>query len=385
VAELLERCPPAATPAPDFWAAQYDAGLAWVDFPAGAGGAGLDPDAQAVVDEALTAAGAPRNEPRNLIGVQMMAPVVAQFGTDDQRARFLRPAFTCAEIWCQLFSEPGAGSDLASLATRAVRAGDEWRVTGQKVWTTLAHVADLGLLLARTDPDVPKHAGITCFAIDMRAPGVEVRPLRQITGEAEYNEVFLDEARVPDHRRIGEVGHGWSVAMATLANERGFVGAMSRGATMTQLVDRLRTAWATADPARRDPTRRQRLVRLWCEAEALRLTSERAEAALRRGQAGPDATITKSAFGELSQRASDLCLELGGPESLLIDDYVARRPDSFTHTGGEIEPQHLTKAFLAAQSLTIAGGTTNINKNVIGERVLGLPREPRPDRQGERR
>ena len=194
-------------------------------YPVGHGGLGLPRALQPAAEEEFARAGAPRpDERRNVIGLGMAAPTIIAFGTDEQKSRWLKPLWLADEIWCQLFSEPGAGSDLAGLATRAVRDGDDWIVNGQKVWTSLAHHARWGLLLARTDPDVPKHAGLTYFVLDMHAPGVEVRPLRQLTGEAEFNEVFLTDVRVPDANRLGDVGEGWRVANATLMNERVSIG-----------------------------------------------------------------------------------------------------------------------------------------------------------------
>ena len=218
--QLLAGHPPATTSPETFFAAQFDLGLAWVQFPEGRGGLGVDPALQDLVDLRLDDAGAPSNTLRNFMGVGMAGPTIVAFGNDAQQTRWLRPLFTCDEIWCQMFSEPGAGSDVASLATRAVPDGDEWVVNGQKVWTTLAHVARWGLLLARSDPDVPKHRGLTYFVVDMHAPGVDVRPLRQMTGEAEFNEVYFTDVRIPDAERLGAVGDGWKVATATLMNER---------------------------------------------------------------------------------------------------------------------------------------------------------------------
>ncbi|MBO0789314.1 MAG: acyl-CoA dehydrogenase family protein, partial [Actinobacteria bacterium] len=227
VREFLAGHDPAALGRQAFLDARFDAGLAAVHYPEGLGGLGLPRSLQRAVDEEFAAAGAPGNRPeRNGIGLGMAAPTILAFATQEQQARWLRPLWTGEEIWCQLFSEPGAGSDLAGLATRAVRAGDggHWTVTGQKVWTSSAHRARWGLLLARTDPDLPKHAGLTYFACDMSQPGVDVRPLRQLTGEAEFNEVFLTDATIPDADRIGEVGDGWQVARGTLMNERVAIG-----------------------------------------------------------------------------------------------------------------------------------------------------------------
>src|ERR1700733_12303820 len=212
-------------PRQDFLNARFDAGLAWVHYPEGLGGLGLSRSLQQIVDAEFAAAGSPgHNAEQNGIGLGMAAPTILAYGTDEQRQRWLRELWTGREVWCQLFSEPGAGSDLASLATRAVRDGDGWVVNGQKVWTSLAQLAKRALLLARSDPDVPKHQGLTYFSMDMTAPGVEVRPLRQITGEAEFNEVFLTEVPIPDADRMGAVGEGWKVATGTLMNERVAIG-----------------------------------------------------------------------------------------------------------------------------------------------------------------
>src|SRR5579875_2949894 len=222
--QLLEKVDPKTATIEEFRGAQYDMGLAWVHFPEGRGGLGLPPGLQARVDSRLREAGAKAPDTRHFFGLTMAGPTVVTNGDDAIKDRLLRRMFTGEDSWCQLFSEPGAGSDLASLATRAVRDGDEWVITGQKVWNTMAHLADRGMLVTRTDPDVPKHKGLTYFALDMHAPGVEVRPLIQITGEAEFNEVYLTEVRVPDSDRIGAVGEGWRVAMPTLMNERTTIG-----------------------------------------------------------------------------------------------------------------------------------------------------------------
>src|SRR5215468_7797928 len=217
---------PAEMPGQDFNNARFDAGLAWVHYPEGLGGLGASRALQNIVDAEFAAAGAPgHNAELNAIGLGMAAPTILAYGSDEQQQRWLRKLWTGEEIWCQLFSEPGAGSDLAALATRAVRDGEEWVASGQKVWTSLAQHARRGLLLARTDPDVPKHQGLSYFAVDMTAPGVEVRPLRQLTGEAEFNEVFLTDVPIPDEDRIGPVGEGWKVANATLMSERVNIGA----------------------------------------------------------------------------------------------------------------------------------------------------------------
>ncbi|MCP3811214.1 acyl-CoA dehydrogenase family protein, partial [Mycobacteriaceae bacterium Msp059] len=230
---IVREHDPTAVPMTEFLGACYDAGLSWVHFPEGLGGLGLSRGYQGVADVIFRKAGAPSPYDLNIIGYGMAAPTLVEYAqTDELKRQWMRPLATTEDIWCQLFSEPGAGSDLAGLATSAVRDGDDWIVNGQKVWTTLAHCANWGILLARTDPDVPKHKGLTYFVVDMRDPGVEVRPLRQMTGQAEFNEVYLNDVRVPDVHRIGAVGAGWGVAMTTLMNERSSIGAagVRRGA-----------------------------------------------------------------------------------------------------------------------------------------------------------
>ena len=222
--DLLTRFPPATTPQVEFLGAQFDLGLAWVHFAPGDGGLGVSPKFQTTVNARIAAAGGPMGYFVNPLGYGMCGPTVAAWGTDEQRRRYLRPLFTGEEIWCQLFSEPGAGSDFAGLAARGVQDGDEWVVNGQKVWTSLAHVSKFGLLVVRTDPDAVKHAGLTAFVVDMHAPGVEVRPLRQITGDAEFNEVYFTDVRIPATAMLGAPGDGWRVSLTTLMNERVSIG-----------------------------------------------------------------------------------------------------------------------------------------------------------------
>ena len=379
VESLLRDCPPGKVEPTEFLGAQFDRGLAWVHFPEGRGGLGVDPDYQQLVDDRLRAAGAPDPMLRNFMGIGMMAPTMVAFGSEAQQERYLRPAFTCEEIWCQMFSEPGAGSDVASLATRAVRDGDEWVINGQKVWTTLAHVAKWGMLLARTDPEVPKHQGLTYFVLDMRQAGVDVRPLRQMTGDAEFNEIFFTDARVPDHERIGAPGEGWRVAIGTLMNERVALGALAkedRGTGAIRHAVRLYHERGGGDPALRD-----RVARLWIEAEILRLTTLRAQSQRERGTPGPEGSILKLAFGGVQQRIFDVCMDLLGAEATLISDYEMRRPTVMGDIAlGDDSEVDLVKGFLSVQGTTIGGGTTDIGRNILGERVLGLPGEPRNDR-----
>jgi alkylation response protein AidB-like acyl-CoA dehydrogenase len=374
VAGFLAGHDPAATPVPEFLRARFDAGLAWVHFPVGLGGLGAPRDLQPVVDDAFAAAGAPDNSPRRIgIGLGMAAPTILAFGTCEQRRRWLRPLWTGEQVWCQLFSEPGAGSDLAALATRAVREGDGWLVNGQKVWTSMAHEARWAILVARTDPGVPKHRGLTYFACDMTAPGVEVRPLRQITGEAEFNEVFLTGVRIPDTDRIGEVGDGWRVAQTTLMNERVAIGG---GAAPREagLIGILAGQWRDR-PELRTAALHDRLLELWVAAEAARITSLRLGQQLAAGQPGPEGSAVKYAFARLNQEISGLELELLGGEALRYDDWTMRRPGQVDFAGRG--PGY---RYLRARGNSIEGGTSEILRNIIAERVLGLPGEIRVDK-----
>ena len=357
----------------EFLQARFDAGLAWVHFPVGLGGLGASRSLQAGVDAAFAAAGAPDNNPRRLvIGLGMAAPTLLRHGTPEQMRRFLRPLWTGEEVWCQLFSEPGAGSDLANLATRAVRDGDEWVVTGQKVWTSLAHEADWAILVARTDPDVPKHRGMTYFVCDMHAPGVEVRPLRQLTGEAEFNEVFLTEVRVPDSLRIGEVGDGWRVAQSTLMNERVSIGG---GAIPREggIIGPLARLWRTHSEVR-TPGAHDAVLRAWVAAEALRLANDRLRQQLAVGQPGPQGSAQKQRIARLNQEVSGIEVELSGQAGLSYEDWTMRRPE-----GTDLLGRSAGFRYLRAKGNSIEGGTSEILRNIIAERVLGLPAEPRVD------
>ncbi|MBY8884334.1 acyl-CoA dehydrogenase family protein [Streptomyces sp. PTM05] len=374
VRAFLAEHDPATTDRAAFLRARFDAGLAWVHFPEGLGGLGAPRALQSVVDAELTAAGAPDNDPRRIgIGLGMAAPTILRFGTEEQKARFLRPLWTGEEVWCQLFSEPGAGSDLAGLRTRAVRDGDAWTVDGQKVWTSNAHNARWAILIARTDPDVPKHRGITYFVCDMTAPGVEVRPLRQITGEAEFNEVFLTDVRIPDAHRLGDEGDGWRVAQTTLMNERVAIGggAVPREGGMIGVAA---TTWRER-PELRTPGLHDRLLRLWVDSEVARLTAERVRQQLAVGAPGPEGSGLKLAFARLNQAVSGLEVELLGEEGLRYHGWEMTRPetvDFFGHDAGY--------RYLRAKGNSIEGGTSEILRNIVAERVLGLPSEPRIDK-----
>jgi alkylation response protein AidB-like acyl-CoA dehydrogenase len=374
VGDLLAEHDPASTDRLDFLRARFDAGLAWVHFPVGLGGLGGPRTLQAVADAELDAAGAPTNDPRRQgIGLGMAAPTILRFGTTAQKARFLRPLWTGEEVWCQLFSEPGAGSDLAAAATRAVRDGDEWVVNGQKVWTSGAHAARWAILLTRTDPDVPKHQGMSYFVCDMTAPGVDIRPLRQITGEAEFNEVFLSNVRIPDEHRLGEVGQGWQVAQTTLMNERVAIGgqAAPRESGMLGVVA---NTWRT-HPGQRTHELHDRLLKLWVDAEATRMAGERLRQQLAAGSPGPEGSAMKLAFARLSQALSGLEVELLGNDGLRYDDWTMRQPELTDFIGREAGYR-----YLRAKGNSIEGGTSEILRNIIAERVLGLPSEPRVDK-----
>jgi len=370
--ELFARQPPATSDCVDFLGTQYDLGLAWVHFPIGCGGLGLSARLQERIQARIAAAGGPSPYGRNPIGYGMGAPTVVTHGSDDQKLRYLRPLFTGEEIWCQLFSEPGAGSDVAALGTRAVRDGDEWVVNGQKVWTTLAHVSRWGMLVARTDPEQPKHKGMTYFVVDMHGPGVEVRPLFQITGEAEFNEVYFTDARIPDAERLSAPGDGWRVVLTTLMNERVAIGGQVpvRGGGV---IGDAMLAWARRGVT--DAVHRDRLVDLWVRAEVLRLTNIRASQLRAVGPPGPEGSIGKILSAELNQRVTDLTVELLGADGMLKPGgYPMARP---RHAMRSPEP---VQALLRARANSIEGGTTEIAKNILGERVLGLPGDVRVDK-----
>ena len=345
---LLAAHDPAGTDIKVFRGAQYDHGLAWVHFPEGFGGLAVPPRHQRHVERRLRDAGAPTTSALLFFGLSLAGPTVVTHGDDDVRRRLLRPMFTGEEIWCQLFSEPGAGSDFAGLGTRAVRDGDEWVVNGQKVWNTLAHLADRGMLVTRTDPDVPKHKGLTYFAVDMHAPGVEVRPLRQITGEAEFNEVYLTDVRVPDRDRVGAIGEGWRVAMTTLMNERVTIGGSSGGSSGPR-----RGSGTIAEAVRiwkehsdRDPALKDRLMQLWVDAETLRLTNLRAAARARVGNPGPEGSIAKLRFAETNKEILEFCITLLGPAGLVDYDYQMRRSEA---AGLDVPPGSARKMFLRSR------------------------------------
>tara|TARA_B100001167_G_C16727581_1_gene284316 strand:+ start:55 stop:954 length:900 start_codon:yes stop_codon:yes gene_type:complete len=288
--------------------------------------------------------------------------------------------FTGEERWCQLFSEPGAGSDFAGLATRAVKDGDSWIVNGQKVWNTMAHLGDWGMLVTRTDPEMPKHRGMTYFAVDMKSQGVDVKPLRQITGEAEFNEVFLTDVEIPDSNRIGDVGDGWRVSLTTLMNERNAIGGGSGGGPPkagSGVVAILLNMWRQTPEELRNSVTLDRMMQLYVRSEAQRLTNIRAGQNRRKGNPGPEMSIAKLAFAELNQEVLTAAVDMMGMGGQVGFDYTFRRPENLSADGSENGVQH---GFLRVRANSIEGGTSEIMRNILGEQVLGLPGEPRVDK-----
>ena len=349
----------------EWWVHLADAGYVTPTWPKEYGGLGVGPAAGGAISRTLSRYKVPRFT--NPVGVDLVGPALLRWGTGEQKESFLRPIARHEEIWCQLFSEPGAGSDLAGLSTRAVRDGDEWMVTGQKVWTSLAHLASFGLLLARTDPSVPKHQGITAFVMPIDQAGVTVRPLRHMAGDIEFNEVFFDDARVGDAFRLGDVGAGWSVATSVLLNERqatsGSGGALPGTVTGRSVEGLIRRHHPVSDPSLR-----QRLAQAYIEDRIMRMTNQRSAARRRAGlPSGPEGSVSKLFYSEHTQRLQSLACDLEG-------------------TGGQawVEDDRWRKntawSLLRVTSKTIAGGTSEIQRNILGERILGLPKEPDTDR-----
>jgi alkylation response protein AidB-like acyl-CoA dehydrogenase len=371
--ELLREHPPADTKPSEFLGAQFDRGLAWVHFPEGHGGLGLSPKLQTVINERVFAAGGPNPYYRNPIGYGMCGPTVVEWGSEEQKQRYLRPLFTGEEVWCQLFSEPGSGSDFAGLSSRGVRDGDEWIVNGQKVWTTLAHVSKWGLLVVRTDAEAVKHAGLTAFVVDMDAPGVEVRPLRQMTGEAEFNEVYFTDTRIADAEMLGGPGDGWRVSLTTLMNERVSIGGSvaPKGSGAIGVAVNL---WRSLPEERRDAIARDELMKLWIRSEVGRLTNIRAAQNRKIGVPGPEGSIGKLAGAEVNKDVYELCVDLMGADGLLYGSYEMVRPEI------AMGADTLQKAFLRSRANSIEGGTSEVMRNILGERVLGLPGDVRVDR-----
>ena len=373
VQQLLKEHDPAGGRV-EFLEAQFDVGLAWVHFDEGYGGLGLAPKLQSRVNAQLADVGAPMCWPFNPIGYGMCGPTVYTHGSEAQKNRYLRPLFSAEEIWCQLFSEPSAGSDVAGLTSRAVRDGDEWIVNGQKVWTSLAQVSRWGCLVTRTDPEAPKHKGLSYFVVDMKQEGVDVRPLRQITGEAEFNEVYFTDARIPDAERLGEIGDGWRVALTTLMNERVAIGGGQAPRGSGPIAESVRLWGAMADH-RKNLATQDRLMRLWIKAEVARLTNIRASQNRGKGVPGPEGATGKLAFAENNKAIREFNMELLGPQGMLYNLNVTGH--STTGTDGARSTQ---KSFLRSRANSIEGGTSEVMRNILGERVLGLPGDVRTDK-----
>jgi alkylation response protein AidB-like acyl-CoA dehydrogenase len=343
----------------------YDAGLVGLTWPKEYGGRGLSFMEEIILHEEMALAKAPPI--LNILAIGMAGPTIIAYGTEAQKKRYPPKMLSCEEIWCQGYSEPNAGSDLASLSTRAVRDGEHYVINGQKVWTSLAHAADWMMLLARTDPTAPKHKGITYFLLDMHAPGVTVKPLRQITGDAEFNEVYFDNVRVHESQILGEVNNGWGVGMTTLMYERlalGFGLQVRLRIALDALVELARRSRRDGGPATKDPVMRQKLAQLWIDTEAFKFTGARALTKLLKGELpGPEASAGKMMWVEGHQRVQELAMELEGPYAQLTHGSPWAVADGlWQHT------------FLRSRANSIEGGTTEIQRNIIGERVLGLPK-----------
>ena len=357
--QLIAQNPPASTSAIAFLGAQFDLGLAWVHFPVGHGGLDLSPKFQKIVNEKIARAGGPNSYARNPIGYGMCGPTVVEWGTDEQKRRYLRPLFTGEEIWCQLFSEPASGSDLAALRTKAEKDGDDWVINGQKIWTSGAHYSDYGMIVTRTDPTVAKHKGLTAFLVDMKAVGVETKPIKQLTGDADFNEVYFTDVRIPDSYRLGEVGQGWQVALTTLMNERASIGSADSGEnTMyTRLLEMIRHYELDTDPIVREM-----LADLYINTKVAGYTSQRATDKMRAGQLpGPEMSIGKMALVNNQKKMNDLVAHVLGAK-LVVDT-------------GEWGTYAWSQLLLGAPGMRIAGGSDEVMRNIVGERVLGLPKD----------
>ena len=348
---------------------RFDAGLAWVHFPVGRGGLGVRPDLNRLVEEGLRKAGAAPQDPATFF-IALAGPTIATHGSDEVQKRFLRPMFTGEEKWCQLFSEPGAGSDFAGLGTRAVRDGDEWVVNGQKVWTTGAHYSKFGILIARTDPDAPKHKGITYFICPMDLPGIEIRTIKNIAGAESFNEVFFTDVRIPHANVVGDVNDGWRLAKVTLGNERVSLSTggvlWGNGPTALDLIAEARERGVTHQ------VMRHRLADIYMEHTILEIIRMRTlTARLRGAQPGPEASIRKIMADEHGQKVMEIARDLIGAEAMVIGP-----PDA--QVGKSITSKSWYSGYMFSKALTIGGGTGEVQRNILGERVLGLPVEPDP-------
>ncbi|MEK7444873.1 MAG: acyl-CoA dehydrogenase family protein [candidate division NC10 bacterium] len=360
----------------------YEGGYLGMGWPKAYGGGDARPMEQAIVADELARASAPA--PTNGLGLGIVGPTIVVHGTDAQKTRYLRKILAAEELWCQLYSEPNAGSDLAALRTRAEDKGDHFIVNGQKTWTSAGSIADWGLLLARTDPAVAKHKGITCLLINMRQPGIEVRPLKQITGSSEFSEVFMTNARVEKADQIGRLGEGWGIAQTTLGYERGgraLARITSYASQYGRLVEAARRLKRHGRPLIDDPVIRQKLGRIWAELEVERYGALRTLTLLERGEhPGAGGSLTKLSYSEFEKRFMEMAMEILGPYGQLTDGAPEElRLEIDTAVG---EQGTWAYAFLWSRAGTIYAGSSEIQKNVIGERILGLPKETRADRVG---
>jgi alkylation response protein AidB-like acyl-CoA dehydrogenase len=371
VDELLAKFPAPADADPvEFLGTQFDLGLAWVHFDERSGGLGVAAGLQTTIDARLRDAGAPPSL-GDYVALHQSAFAIHSAGTPEQRSRYLRPIFTGEEHWCQLFSEPGAGSDLAGLSTLAVRDGDEWVVNGQKVWTSGAVGARWAILVARTDPNLPKHRGLSFFVCDMELPGIEIRPLRQADGGADFNEVFLSNVHLPDSLRLGDVGQGWGISIASLHSEREGTSVFARP------IESLLELWKARED-RRSPyalALRDQLMRMWVEARVVELSNLRMRAALGRGGSTPLGSLAKIATSEHTQRYSEVMVRLMGPAGQVGFDYEALLNDDEETIASQ--PHMIV---VRSRAMSIEGGTNEIQRNIVGERVLGLPGDVRVDK-----
>ncbi|HET6793559.1 MAG TPA: acyl-CoA dehydrogenase [Acidimicrobiales bacterium] len=356
----------------------YDNGYLAVSWPTEYGGAGLSPLEQVVLAEELARAGVPTGGPNDVFGIQMVGNTIIQWGTEEQKRRFLPRILSGQDRWCQGYSEPNAGSDLANLGTRAVRDGDEWVINGQKIWTSAGHLANWIFVLTRTDPEAPKHRGITFLLCPMDQPGVEVRPIRMLSGESEFNEVFFTDARTPAENVLGEVNGGWAVAMTLLGFERGEAAATLPIAFGGEL-DRLLAL--VADSGRgSDPVIRQRLARAYTKVSIMRFLGYRAMTSFLAGASpGPESSISKLFWSEYHKEVTELALDVLGPAALVP---TGQPPATAFQTDSEGAPNSSASwvgTFLNARAGTIYAGTSQVQRNIIGEMVLGLPKEPKAD------
>ena len=342
-----------------------EAGFVGLTWPKESGGRGLTFMEEMILQQEMALAKAP--PVLNILAVGMAGPTIIAYGTEEQKKRYPPKMLSCEEIWCQGYSEPNAGSDLAAVQTRAVKEGEYYVVNGQKVWTSLAHIADWMMLLARTDPDAPKHKGITYFLLDMKSPGVTVKPLKQITGDAEFNEVYFDNVRVHESQILGGVNNGWGVGLTTLMYERlalGFGIQVRLRIALDGLVELARHTVKNGVPVTQDPVMRQKLAQMWIDTEVFKYTGARAITKLLKGELpGPEASTGKMMWVEGHQRLQELAMEIEGPFSQLTQG------SPWAVAGGLW--QH---TFLRSRANSIEGGTTEIQRNIIGERVLGLPK-----------